>query len=313
MCPIPGGCPEGGCKGCIHGTATSPDGVAWENPQAVKWPKPQRYDCHTNMFYDQTEAKYVITTRDYISEERDIAISRSKDEKFGGWESPTKLIESGDRAHQLYSQITFPFANIYLGIVMIYDAPPLGAPGQHVHCRLSWSPTVAGPWAWVDHDQPMPGTEFIPAGVPGSFDSHICFAAHMPVQTPQGVRVYYMGGNGPHSGARNSSFAMATVRTDGFVGVTSGAQQGHIITRSVNVTGATLYVSADVPLEGEVQIGAVGIPGLGMTACKALQGVGSVTDQQVGFDGKDFSAFVGQMVQMELRITKATVFTLSFK
>ena len=29
------------------------------------------------------------------------------------------------------------------------------------------------------------------------------------------ARVYYMGGNGPHGGARNSSFALATLRPDG--------------------------------------------------------------------------------------------------
>ena len=28
-----------------------------------------------------------------------------------------------------------------------------------------------------------------------------------------------MGGNGPHNGARNSSFALATLREDGFAGV----------------------------------------------------------------------------------------------
>ena len=43
----------------------------------------------------------------------------------------------------------------------------------------------------------MPGREFIPAGPAGSFDSHVCFAAHMPLKMPDGSsRIYYMGGNG---------------------------------------------------------------------------------------------------------------------
>ena len=46
----------------------------------------------------------------------------------------------------------------------------------------------------------MPGREFIPAGPAGSFDSHICFAAHMPLKMPDGSsRIYYMGGNGMRS------------------------------------------------------------------------------------------------------------------
>ena len=46
----------------------------------------------------------------------------------------------------------------------------------------------------------MPGREFIPAGPAWSFDSHICFAAHMPLKMPDGSsRIYYMGGNGMRS------------------------------------------------------------------------------------------------------------------
>merc|ERR1711970_927513 len=52
-----------------------------------------------------------------------------------------------------------------------------------------------------------------------AFDSHICFAAASPVAVPEGHRVYYMGGNGPHSGTRNSSFALATLGTDRFAGL----------------------------------------------------------------------------------------------
>ena len=46
----------------------------------------------------------------------------------------------------------------------------------------------------------MPGREFIPAGPAGTFDSHVCFAAHMPLKMPDGsTRIYYMGGNGMRS------------------------------------------------------------------------------------------------------------------
>lgn len=44
-----------------------------------------------------------------------------------------------------------------------------------------------------------------------SFDSHICYAAAQPITDPESgafERIYYMGGNGPHSGERNSSFAL---------------------------------------------------------------------------------------------------------
>jgi hypothetical protein len=119
---------------------------------------------------------------------------------FGGWSSP-KVTMMGDASHQLYSQITFPFLDVYLGIVMVFDAdcntanPPCqtGPAAGHVHCRLAWSPNVDTNWSWVDEGG-LTGAEFIPAGPPGTFDSHVCFAAHLPITMPDGsVRLYFMG------------------------------------------------------------------------------------------------------------------------
>ena len=60
------------------------------------------------MFYDQPESQYVITTRDFTkSSGRDIAIAKSQAHRFGEWESPTELIESGDNAHQLSLSLSY--------------------------------------------------------------------------------------------------------------------------------------------------------------------------------------------------------------
>ena len=58
--------------------------------------------------------------------------------------------------------------------------------------------------------------QFIPHGTGSeAFDSHICFGAHSPTAMADGShRLYFMGGNGPHNGARNSSFGLATLRPD---------------------------------------------------------------------------------------------------
>jgi hypothetical protein len=73
------------------------------------------------------------------------------------------------------------------------------------------------------------------------------------------TRAYYMGGNGPHSGARNTSFALVTLGADRFAGVTDaevggvGTAGGVLTTtvssslsKTVNVTGATMIVTLDV-------------------------------------------------------------------
>ena len=72
------------------------------------------------------------------------------------------LAEQGTAANQLYSQITFPWNDVWLGIVMVYDA---SSKEGHVHCRLSWARQPdAADWAWVDPG----GLTGKPGGSPGT-------------------------------------------------------------------------------------------------------------------------------------------------
>ena len=88
--------------------------------------------------------------------------------------------------------------------------------------------------------------EFIPAGKLGSFESHVCFAAHTPLRMEEdgSTRLYYMGGNGPHSGARNSSFGLATLPPDRFAGL-AASTAAHAVSKPVLVTGKTLMLTLD--------------------------------------------------------------------
>ena len=123
----------GGSSGCIGGgTGTSPDGLHWSNAKAVTWPSPQRYDCHNNLYYDAANKSYVATTRDGFSGAlgRTIGMTRSVPGTFSfDTAASPPMIEHGDKDHQLYSQVTWLWRGVYLGIVMVFDAIPLGKPG----------------------------------------------------------------------------------------------------------------------------------------------------------------------------------------
>ena len=72
------------------------------------------------------------------------------------------------------------------------------------------------------------------------------------------IRVYYMGGNGPHNGARNTSLGMSTLRMDGFAGLKGS---GTVTTKPILVTGPVLRLTADVGAGGAgaaVRVGVVG-------------------------------------------------------
>ena len=76
------------------------------------------------------------------------------------------------------------------------------------------------------------------------------------LKMPDGTtRVYYMGGDGPHSGKRNSSFALATLLPDRFAGVAGAAgEAGTVSSRAVEITGATLVATVDVAPGGSFSI-----------------------------------------------------------
>jgi hypothetical protein len=119
-------CPQDG--DCVSGVATSTDGLTWKDIKPVTWPAPQRYDCHQNVVRDPANGNgFVYTTRDGFSKlpGRTIGIATATTPTAAyGEVDVTKApaeVERGDSkgAHQLYAQVTFPFYNIWLGLVAV--------------------------------------------------------------------------------------------------------------------------------------------------------------------------------------------------
>lgn len=394
---------SGGNSGCVSGTGVSADGIHWTGARNLSFPKPQKYDCHSNLFFDQKLGVYLGTTRDVVDGQRAISRSQSAKGNFDNWPLITELVDQGTIDHQLYSQITFPYYNAYLGIIMVFDAKE-GTTQGHIHCRLSWSGD-SHTWHWVDEGG-LEGKDFIPLGsgwTPvlegghsisdcaayrngsrvghrictepktrvadqslnscrktcltnascgvmqwqglkaynydeshgqchfyssceyfkdysnpdfcmeierwGGFDSHICFAAATPIQTADGVRVYYMGGDGPHGADRNSSMGLITLRPDGFAGLQG---TGNITTIPIRVTGKTLIITTDVSPGGSVIIGVIGASRL--RPSDAIPILKSGTDFPVSFHGRaDFTPLLGHNVTLRLVIDRSTVYTFGFR
>lgn len=194
---------------------------------------------------------------------------------------------------------------------MVFDATSgsVGPDAGHVHCRLSWS-SDGKTWAWVDAGG-LTGRDFIPAGPQGTFDSHVCFAAHSPIRMPDGsARLYYMGGNGPHSGSRNSSFAVATLPPDRFAGYAGSAD---VVTRNVTVTAAGLTLTVDILAPGGFVT--IGVMGHGSGLARSAPVTAAVTDHVVSFPGAPggLEALVGVSVQLSLVLRSAAVYTVGFQ
>ena len=415
---ISGGSPAGcysddGSRNCIVGTAGSPDGIGgWGDVSVLGFPAPWQADCHTNIIWDNTLGKYLMTTRDYEPPQgREIGIARTghpdvfrkngtrtlmysgeypvalddrtcftpsgglddpvgacshecllsekcryfwvytkasqkgicclktavvpgpmgkpnhpecagefysmggkfvpSQEKLGfdTWLPPVRTMR-GTAQHQLYSQITWRFYDIFLGIVMTFDAEDLAG---HVHCMLSWSADSVT-WQWVDSEGGLDALkEFIPAGHAGDFDSHICFAAHLPLRMPDGSsRIYYMGGNGPHDGKRDTSLGLVSMQPDRFVGVTAvngGVGPVSAISVPVKIAEPRMIVSVDVEPGGSFQ---VEIPGT-VPLARSRPITSSGTDVEVDFPAyRSLEPLLGQVRKLEVHMEWASFYTLGF-
>ena len=240
----------------FHGViASSADGLIWPKSHIVNisWPPPHKWDTHNNVFFDEQEQAYIVTTRSVPVEptglERETSLTRSTGPRYNfdtSKEAPPVILR-GNISHQTYAQITFPWLNIYLGLVMVFDQDT----GDQVHCRLAFAKKPEGPWHPVEGANIVEAPDFLPLGVDSSFDSHVIFAAARPFRYGLGneavERIYYMGGDGPHNGPRKSSFGLATLRPDGFASI-----QGHgkFITPSLIVTAPELIATVDFGLDG---------------------------------------------------------------
>ena len=297
----------------FHGVlASSADGLVFHRDHVVNvsWPPPQKWDTHNNVFFDERTQSYVVTTRNIPVEstgvERETSLTRSVGPKYDfDFSKAPPVIMRGNISHQTYAQITFPWLDVYLGLVMVFDSDT----GDQVHCRLTFAPTPEGPWQPVEGDNIVDAPDFLPLGGPGAFDSHIIFAGASPFRHDSGAEwMYYMGGNGPHDGARNSSFALATLRPDGYASV-RGA--GVFRTPLLVVTSEMITATVDFGgAGGALRIGVLpdepGEPPVAFNLDHSVPLTANATDAQMHFaggcGGPDLKYYVGKKVVLEVSL-----------
>lgn len=210
-----------GCLGagahtqCIMGVACSPDGIHWHTADTMPltFAPPQCYDTHQNLIWDERSSSWLLTTRSWEHGVRNVAIARLHE-----WPPRTPpplhvVHRAPSSSCQLYSQLTFEFHGVYLGLVAVYfpdpaskhsqpkahtcggsfteELPAFHAPTEsrseavevggrldRVEVHLAWSRDAIS-WDWVMGSPQDGGPPFIPLGSHDgrrrSFDSHIVF------------------------------------------------------------------------------------------------------------------------------------------
>jgi hypothetical protein len=280
----------------------SADGVHWGEAVAPRI-EGGVGDTHNNAFYDLRTGKYVLITR-LFQGERKVARSESRD--FLEWAPPQVVLESlpEEKGHrQTYCMPAFPYANVYLGYLMLINTPG----DSTVDCELTWSPDSVR-WFRVN-----PGTPFIPHGPDASYDCGCIYAsAGAPIPSNGNLLIYYGGSTARHIGTKRHCLpCLARLRMDGFAGYepADSATKGTLITRPMLCTGEPLRVSADA-WGGAIRVSVLDELGFELDRCAPVRK--NVTDREVEWKGnRRFSALRGKFVRLKFELAGARLYAFS--
>eukprot|EP01084_Bolivina_argentea_P075573 136989_1 len=310
------GMPTSGGVG-TGGIATSANGINnWSKFQTllINGTAYQKYDTHNNIFYDYINSeKYVAITRIVPPRMVARAPALNKPKTFINTKfANAYIVENGGNDYQTYAQITFVYYNIYLGLVMVYAS---NTTDGRVYCELAWSPDSI---KWYRIQENIQSLIPLSPLKDKAYDSYICFTAAYPIidrNDNETIRLYYFGGNGPHDGARNSSFAMARIRMDGFAGVTNKNKNENAFIESYTlvVSGEYLFVNIDVigNMNGFARVGLKNVEKFNVSDCRVINK--NVTNSIVSWEnGNSLNSLIGKSVNVQFELNNAVLYTFGF-
>lgn len=230
-------------KSEIISVAFSADGIHWGQPIACP-DADVAGDTHNNALWAPTLNKYVGFTRSW-GEEKGRQVVRIESDDFIHWTQAKLVLEGIDKNHQTYAMPVFYYGGVYLGLVMIHDQK-----ADRVWTELTWSPDTK---TW---NRVCPGTPLIPCSdTVLDYDYGCVYACAYPIFLKDEIRLYYGGSDYLHSGWRNGSFCLATLRPDGFAGYEpkSKGKSAVITTAVIPYDGQNFRITADVQKHGWVK------------------------------------------------------------
>lgn len=283
-------------KGEIISVAFSADGIYWSQPIACP-AADVAGDTHNNAFWAPTLNKYVGITRSW-GEEKGRQVVRIESADFINWTKAKVVLEGIDKNHQTYAMPVFYYGGVYLGLVAIHDQN-----ADRVWTELTWSPDTKN-WNRI-----CPSTPLIPCSDKVlDYDYGCVYPCAYPVFLEDEIRLYYGGSDYLHSGWRNGSFCLATLRPDGFAGYEpkSKAKPAVITTAAIPYCGQDFRITADVQKDGWVKVTILDEDGKRLASAKPVKG--TITDGSLTFPDKTKSGNI--RLQFEFRKAKIYSFRI---
>lgn len=282
--------------------AYSSDGIHFSNLHRWDGPSP-RADSHNAPWQDPVTGAFYMTTRIWNDGTRICAISRSTD--FEKWSECEEILRGRPPFDQIYSMPVFYKDGQHIGLASMYHEGDRSAPDfDLVDCELATAHEIES-WQLV-----APGQSLIARGAgsypSGEFDSG-CIYASVPIEIDGRWWVYYFGGNGRHTGYRETSLARAEIDIDRLSGYRAkkSVTSGRLVLGPYRLETDDLELFADV--HGSLQWRIINTSGEEITSHQSCA-------QSSGWQRLDLSKALksahGELVYIDLSITDSDVYAL---
>lgn len=271
----------------------SADGLRWGDPET--YPDiHSKGDTHNNLLRVPELNRYVGFVRLRDGGQRTVGRTESTD--LEQWTKAVEVLRCDSR-NQAYSMPVFRYADVYLGLVAVFRTSE-----DRVHTELAWSPDTIT-WHRIEA-----GTPFI-ANSPNheDYDWGCIYAAASPLPLDDGIRIYYGGSNGKHTGWRDGFLCLATLRPDGWAGYEPVLpdKPAVVTTRALRLKGQPIRINADVAKGGSLKVSMVDDAGTPLATAKTI--TGSVTHGELQWDRKSG----GDSVRLRFELRDAKVYSFS--
>tara|TARA_S200000501_G_scaffold94209_1_gene87511 strand:- start:500 stop:1960 length:1461 start_codon:yes stop_codon:yes gene_type:complete len=287
-----------GSEGNSLAVSFSEDGLNWSDKiNIADFPA----DTHNNANWIPNLNKYVAMTRDWVKfkgkEWGQRAVLRIESNDFINWENPKQVLIGENYDRQTYAMPYFFYEGVFLGLVAIHDQK-----SDRVWTELAWSLDTIK-WSRIDIGNPL---------IPNSekkfdYDYGCIYVAAKPIIKNNEIQIFYGGSDYLHSGWRNGSFNLATLRPDGFAGYVQEdlGKKGLIVTKPIKFNGNSLKLTADVDKGGSIKVYVFNCKGDQISSSKYIKR--TITDENIEF----YEEISEENISLKIVIKKAKVY--SFK
>jgi len=282
----------------------SPDGFEWTNigeiiPYRPEWR--HAFDSPNVAFWSEAEQLYVCYFRTWIEPGGPRTISRSTSPDFINWSDPVEMAPNL-RGEHFYTSMTHPYVrapHIYIALPTRF-VPLARDSGHEVRPNRTDVLFMTSRPGSIHYDRLFTEAFMRPGLNPDRWGNRDNFVASNVVQTgPAELSIYHRSGD------------RYVIRTDGFISVHAGSEEGNLTTKPLIYSGNRMEINFSTSAVGFVQVEMIDTNG--NVVAKSQPMVGDAIDSPVVWpEGEAISQWSGKSMQIRFNLKEADLYSFRF-